>query len=102
MNNKLACLLILLVCIGTTLATTKAWKPQDIPNPKTHPSKCIDLAASKYATEGEADLNKMWVCNPDHILSSSTVDEINKELYELSLTRRSEECTRGTQVFIKY
>lgn len=96
--SKWLLLLVLCCTLATASQPKRAWKPEDIPNPKTHPSACIDLAASKYAPEGEAALESMWVCNPDRILSSATVDAVNEELTNLALTKRSEECKRGTQV----
>lgn len=95
-RNSILLLCFLLLCFS--IAEARRWTPSDVPNPKTYPSSCIDLAAAKQGVQnGDALLDWMWVCNPDKLLSPSTVDNINQELYSLSQVEQKE-CTRGIQV----
>lgn len=96
-NCALSCFkLIFLFVLISSVASS--WLPKKVPSPKLHPSKCIDLSSAKVGiVNGEADLDYMWVCNPDNILDSSSVDAINQELHSLSQIKQ-EECQRGIQV----
>jgi len=92
----------LLLCAFTLLlfsfTEARKWVASDVPNPKLYPASCIDVPAAKLGVQdGEALLEWMWVCNPEQLLSPSTVDAINQELHALSELPQ-EGCNKGIQV----